>query len=93
VRLNSFFEGYRSGDDYDKDAITHVMACVSYFPGNLCATRSAVNGISLKGNQRRAEIGPSISQSAALRVCWPSCFRLIARDPMWRKASRPSLQL
>lgn len=33
VRLNSFFEGYRSGDDYDRDAITHVMACVSYFPG------------------------------------------------------------
>jgi hypothetical protein len=33
ARLNSFFETYRSGDEYDTDAITHVMACVSYFPG------------------------------------------------------------
>lgn len=40
VRLNSFFEGYRSGDDYDKDAITHVMACVSYFPGQFIARPS-----------------------------------------------------
>ena len=39
VRLNSFFEGYRSGDDYDKDAITHVMACVSYFPGQFIVRR------------------------------------------------------
>jgi len=33
ARLNSFFEAYRSGDEYDSDAITHVMACVSSFPG------------------------------------------------------------
>jgi hypothetical protein len=33
ARLNSFFEAYRSGDQYDTDAITHVMACVSSFPG------------------------------------------------------------
>ncbi len=33
ARLNSFFEAYRSGDEYDTDAITHVMACVSSFPG------------------------------------------------------------
>src|SRR5271169_2316258 len=33
ARLNSFFETYRSGDEYDTDAITHVMACVSSFPG------------------------------------------------------------
>jgi len=33
ARLNLFFEGYRSGDEYDTDAITHVMACVSSFPG------------------------------------------------------------
>ena len=32
-RLNSFFETYRSGDEYDTEAITHVMACVSSFPG------------------------------------------------------------
>jgi len=31
--LNSFFETYRSGDEYDREAITHVMACSSHFPG------------------------------------------------------------
>jgi len=34
-RLNSFFEKYRSGDEYDEAAITHVMACSSHFPGCL----------------------------------------------------------
>jgi hypothetical protein len=34
-RLNEFFESYRSGDDYDREAITHVMACNSHFPGYL----------------------------------------------------------
>jgi hypothetical protein len=34
-RLNDFFESYRSGDDYDREAITHVMACNSHFPGYL----------------------------------------------------------
>ena len=34
-RLNAFFEGYRSGDEYDREAITHVMACNSHFPGYL----------------------------------------------------------
>jgi hypothetical protein len=33
VCLNTFFENYRSGDEYDLKAITHVMACTSYFPG------------------------------------------------------------
>jgi hypothetical protein len=32
-RLNRFFESYRSGDEYDRNAITHVMACCSWFPG------------------------------------------------------------
>lgn len=32
-RLNAFFSGYRSGDAYDADAITHVMFCTSLFPG------------------------------------------------------------
>lgn len=32
-RLNRFFADYRSGDQYDTDAITHVMACTSHFPG------------------------------------------------------------
>ncbi len=34
-RLNAFFETYRSGDEYDREAITHVMACNSHFPGYL----------------------------------------------------------
>jgi hypothetical protein len=33
-RLNVFFESYRSGDEYDREAITHVMACSSHFPGH-----------------------------------------------------------
>jgi hypothetical protein len=31
--LNAFFETYRSGDHYDRDAITHIMGCCSHFPG------------------------------------------------------------
>ena len=34
-RLESFFAGYRSEDEYDRAAITHVMACSSRFPGQL----------------------------------------------------------
>jgi len=34
-RLNAFFETYHSGDRYDREAITHVMACSSHFPGYL----------------------------------------------------------
>jgi hypothetical protein len=34
-RLNRYFETYRSGDEYDQAAITHVMACNSHFPGAL----------------------------------------------------------
>ena len=33
--LNGYFENYRSGDEYDTAAITHVMACNSHFPGRL----------------------------------------------------------
>ncbi len=36
-RLNAFFDRYRSGDEYDRAAITHVMACSSHFPGRLLA--------------------------------------------------------
>lgn len=36
-RLNEFFHDYRSDDRYDRDAITHVMACSSHFPGELIA--------------------------------------------------------
>ena len=31
--LNDHFESYRSGDEYDREAITWVMACCSHFPG------------------------------------------------------------
>lgn len=34
-RLNAFFEAYRSGDECDREAITHVMACSSHFAGYL----------------------------------------------------------
>ncbi|MGA2710595.1 MAG: hypothetical protein ABSF86_19595 [Steroidobacteraceae bacterium] len=37
-RLNEFFEHYRSGDEYDREAITHVMACSSHHPGHLLRT-------------------------------------------------------
>jgi len=37
ARLNSYFERYRSGDEYDFDAITHVMACGASFPGEFIA--------------------------------------------------------
>ena len=33
--LNAYFETYRSEDEYDRDPITHVMACSSHFPGYL----------------------------------------------------------
>jgi len=31
--LNRFFGAHKSGDEYDTNAITHVMACSSHFPG------------------------------------------------------------
>ena len=38
-RLNAYFERYRSGDEYDSAAITHVMACKLPFPGAAAAAR------------------------------------------------------
>ncbi|HEY9553814.1 hypothetical protein [Allosphingosinicella sp.] len=35
--LNAYFERYRSGDAYDREAITHVMACTSHLPGAFLA--------------------------------------------------------
>ena len=37
-RLHEFFESYRSEDEYDREAITHVMACGAHFPGYLLRT-------------------------------------------------------
>ncbi len=39
-RLERFFEDYRSGDEYDTNAITHVMACTSRLPGLLLPARA-----------------------------------------------------
>jgi hypothetical protein len=39
ARLNQYFDDYRSGDHYDSDAITHVMACTSHFPGAFLRAR------------------------------------------------------
>jgi hypothetical protein len=39
--LNRFFESYQSNDHYDRDAITHVMACSSHFPGRLIRDRAS----------------------------------------------------
>jgi len=33
--LNAYFDTYRSWDEYDREAITHVMACTAHFPGML----------------------------------------------------------
>lgn len=39
-RLNAYFEDYRSGDEYDREAITHVMSCNSHLPGLLIGNRT-----------------------------------------------------
>jgi hypothetical protein len=36
-RLNTHFDTWRSDDEYDREAITHVMACTSHFPGAFLA--------------------------------------------------------
>tara|TARA_R100000501_G_C2621514_1_gene114747 strand:- start:1227 stop:2117 length:891 start_codon:yes stop_codon:yes gene_type:complete len=33
LRLNDYFDSYFSDDEYDPEAITHVMACTSHMPG------------------------------------------------------------
>jgi hypothetical protein len=39
-RLNAYFDSYRSGDEYDREAITHVMACTSHLPGAFVRSES-----------------------------------------------------
>jgi hypothetical protein len=39
-RLNAYFDRYRSGDEYDREAITWVMACSSHLPGLLIGEHS-----------------------------------------------------
>ena len=36
-QINHFFDAYRSHDEYDREAITHVMACSSHCPGLMIA--------------------------------------------------------
>lgn len=43
-KLNDYFEDYRSGDEYDRNAITHVMACASHFPGEFLQTYTQSKG-------------------------------------------------
>jgi hypothetical protein len=38
--LNAYFEDYRSGDEYDREAITWVMACSSHLPGAFVSERA-----------------------------------------------------
>ncbi len=38
AQMNKYFDHYRSGDHYDSDSITHVMACTSHFPGAFLRT-------------------------------------------------------
>jgi hypothetical protein len=38
--LQRYFRTYRSHDEYDRNAITHVMACSALLPGALLAARS-----------------------------------------------------
>jgi len=37
AKLNDYFDSYRSGDEYDREAITHVMACTAHLPGAFLA--------------------------------------------------------
>jgi len=43
-KVNAFFESYKSQDEYDTDAITHVMHLNSLFPGVFVASYKAVSG-------------------------------------------------
>jgi hypothetical protein len=42
-QLDRFFASYRSGDEYDRSAITHVITCCSWFPGGLLACRRKIS--------------------------------------------------
>jgi hypothetical protein len=45
-RINQSFEQWHSGDEYDREAITWVMACTSHLPGSFLA---APGGTALSG--------------------------------------------
>jgi hypothetical protein len=52
-RLHAFFESWRAGDEYDREAITWVMACTSHFPGAFLRSNPA----SLIASSRRSAVG------------------------------------
>jgi hypothetical protein len=37
ARMHEYMDSYRSGDHYDREGITHVMACAAHFPGAFLA--------------------------------------------------------
>ena len=43
-KVNAFFESYKSHDEYDTDAITHVMQLNSLLPGVFMASYKSVSG-------------------------------------------------
>jgi hypothetical protein len=43
ARLDWMRDSYRSGDEYDTNAITHVMACTSRFRGRFLRPETAVS--------------------------------------------------
>ena len=45
-KLNAYFEQWRSGDEYDREAITWVMACTAHLPGAFLAGNSSATGYS-----------------------------------------------
>jgi hypothetical protein len=44
-RINTFFEQWRSGDEYDREAITWVMACTAHIPGAFVERQGQAEGL------------------------------------------------
>lgn len=51
-RINTYFENWRSGDEYDREAITWVMACTSHLPGAFVGERPTRRRPGLPVNER-----------------------------------------
>ena len=64
--LNAYFERWRSGDAYDTEAITHVMACASRLPGALLKQSKARTPMPTAGNPERLSGGERANEN--LRV-------------------------
>ncbi|MBZ9769239.1 MULTISPECIES: hypothetical protein [unclassified Mesorhizobium] len=65
-RLNAFFEDWRSGDEYDREAITWVMACTSHLPGAFLA-RGGEGSTESDGPRERSSADPVVDGSASRR--------------------------